>query len=100
MGMYTSREPMADRKQVLRPEQCRAARALLGWTQAQLAERTGLARKTIADFECNLRSFHFRTLRDITSAFQDAGIEFTWEDDPNEGEALGIRMVKRPVSSP
>ena len=89
---------MSDRKRVLKPEQCRAARALLGWTQAELAERTGLARKTIADFECNLRSFHFRTLRDITSAFEASGIEFTWGEGPAE-ESLGIRLVRAAAAS-
>ena len=84
-------------KRVLAPEQCRAARALLGWTQAKLAERTGLARKTIADFELNLRSFHSRTLRDITSAFEQAGIEFTWDDEA--GGSIGLRLLRRYVVS-
>ena len=35
--------------------QCRAARALLNWTQDQLAQNAQVARATIADFERNTR---------------------------------------------
>src|SRR5258708_36392258 len=59
-----------DLRRVVSPAQCRAARAVLGWTQADLAERAELARKTIADFEMNARSLQFRTRRDITQAFE------------------------------
>jgi DNA-binding XRE family transcriptional regulator len=86
---------------VLSPAQCRAARAILGWTQAILAERAGLARKTIADFEMNLRNLQYRTRRDITLTFQAAGIEFLWERDAQGGvrnaaagsEIEGLRYV-------
>jgi transcriptional regulator with XRE-family HTH domain len=33
------------------PEQCRAARALLDWTQIELAHRSGVSRSTDRDFE-------------------------------------------------
>ena len=71
---------MKDTK-VATPAQCRAARALLSWTQAVLAERAGVARKTIADFELATRTLHIRTRRDITSTLEAAGIEFMWGDD-------------------
>lgn len=60
--------------------QCRAARALLGWTQAQLADAAGVARKTIANFESSARPLHRRTRRDITAALEQGGIEFIGED--------------------
>jgi len=62
--------------------QCRAARALLGWSQAQLAEVSGVATKTIADFEREERVPYDRTLKDIHEAFEIAAIEFTNGDDP------------------
>lgn len=80
---------------VLSPAQCRAARAILGWTQAILAERAGLARKTIADFEMNLRNLQYRTRRDITATFQAAGIEFLWgpqAHDPVRSAKAGLEM--------
>ncbi|MBI1774417.1 MAG: helix-turn-helix transcriptional regulator [Proteobacteria bacterium] len=88
-GAIRDQEAVADAKKkeprrVLSPAQCRAARAILGWTQADLAERSELARKTIADFEMNVRSLQFRTRRDITAAFEGVGIEFIWGSEPDE----------------
>ena len=39
-----------------RPEQVRAARSLLGWSQQDLAAKAGVAISTIADFERGQRS--------------------------------------------
>jgi DNA-binding XRE family transcriptional regulator len=69
-----------ERKPVASPAQCRAARALLKWTQGDLAEHAQVARKTVADFEGGVRQLHLRTRVDITSALQAAGVEFTWSD--------------------
>ncbi|HEX9464686.1 MAG TPA: helix-turn-helix domain-containing protein [Alphaproteobacteria bacterium] len=60
--------------------QCRAARALLRWTQAKLALEAGVARKTIADFESGRAKLHGRTRRDITATLEEAGVEFVWEN--------------------
>lgn len=54
--------------------QCRAARALLGWTQAGLAERAGITRKTIGEFEAEIRKLQLRTRHDIAAALMEAGI--------------------------
>jgi transcriptional regulator with XRE-family HTH domain len=64
------------------PAQCRAARALLGWSQSHLAEVSGVATKTIADFEREERVPYERTLNDIREAFEIATIEFTNGKDP------------------
>jgi transcriptional regulator with XRE-family HTH domain len=64
------------------PAQCRAARALLGWSQAELAEASGVATKTIADFEREERVPYERTLNDIRDALEIAAIEFTNGDNP------------------
>ena len=69
---------LALRSYAITPAQCRAARALLGWTQSALAETAGLARKTVADFEGGSRSIRYRSRRDIALAFELAGIEFIW----------------------
>jgi DNA-binding XRE family transcriptional regulator len=72
--------------------QCRAARALLDWTQTTLAQRAGVARKTIADFELSRRTLHRRTMIDITAALEAAGIEFTWGTDGSGGD--GVRFAR------
>jgi transcriptional regulator with XRE-family HTH domain len=60
----------------MNPAQCRAARALLNWTQTDLRAKCGATQKTIADFERGLTSPHRRTLEAIVAAFENAGIEF------------------------
>lgn len=65
--------------------QCRAARALLKWTQKDLAQRAQVARKTVADFESG-RQLIKRTRREITMALEDAGIVFLIE--PGDGVRL------------
>ena len=73
------------RNRLASPAQCRAARALLGWTQAMLAERAGVARKTIAEFETEVRTLHYRTRRDIAAALVAAGIGFVAGDGARDG---------------
>jgi len=69
------------------PGQCRAARALLNWTQETLANKVGVALKTIRDFE-NERRRPLKIVRaSIKQAFEQAGIEF-FEDD-------GLRLKKQ-----
>jgi len=62
---------------ILRPEQCRAARALLSMTQANLAEAAEAGSKTIADFERGAkRELHAITLRALRQALESKGIDF------------------------
>ncbi|WP_434055103.1 MAG: helix-turn-helix transcriptional regulator [Roseibium sp.] len=61
---------------MINPKQCRAARAWLGWSQDDLAERAKCARRTIAAFEQEKSVPFDRTLRDIQKALEDAGITF------------------------
>ena len=73
----------------LTPAQCRAARALLNWSQAALAEKAAVAKQTLTDFERGARQPYPRTLADIRAALEAAGVEFT------NGDAPGVRMKKR-----
>jgi len=63
----------------LTPAQCRMARALLNWTQPELAERCNLAPMTISKFEKENIDYRpeARTLKKIASVFKLAGIAFT-----------------------
>ena len=70
--------------------QCRAARALLDWTQDQLAENAQVARATIADFERNIRMPMRQNLVAIVASFEAAGVEFI----PEDGGGAGARFRK------
>jgi transcriptional regulator with XRE-family HTH domain len=67
-------------------EQCRAARALIGWSQDQLASASKVAKATIANFEAGKRDPYPRTLDDLRQALENAGIEFT------NGGQQGVRL--------
>src|SRR5882724_10799624 len=60
----------------LAPAACRAGRALLGLSQAELAERAGVARLTVADFERSARTSTAATLAAIRAALESAGVDF------------------------
>jgi len=71
------------------PAQCRAARALLDWSQERLSKESGVGAKTIVDFEQSKRSPFARTVRDLRETLEAAGIEFT------NGDAPGLRLKPR-----
>lgn len=58
-------------------EQCRAARGLLGWTQQDLADATGISKTSINNFERGLTDVKRETLSHIRLAFEKKDIEFT-----------------------
>lgn len=58
------------------PQQCIAARALLGWDQDDLASRAGVTRQTIGNYERRVRVLHQASHDGIEAAFIAAGIEF------------------------
>jgi len=72
------------------PAQCRAARALLNWAQADLAKDAQVASKTISDFEKGARIPRPENLEAIKVAFEAAGIEFI----PENGGGPGVRLKK------
>lgn len=74
----------------LSPEQCRAARALLGWSQDQLSARSSVAKATVANFEAGKRTPYDRTLADLKTAFEHAGVLLIEVN----GEGVGVRLRK------
>jgi predicted nucleotidyltransferase len=58
------------------PELCRAARALAGISQEELARRARVARPTVADFERSARRPHRANLAAIRAALESAGVAF------------------------
>ena len=71
------------------PKQVRAARALLGWSQADLAKEAGLGITTIADCELERRQTSFKALGAIREALERSGVKFTFGKQP------GVRLWKR-----
>lgn len=66
--------------------QCRAARALLDWTQADLAARAGVSPGTIRGFESGRRTLHRATASAIRQALEAAGVALLGPDaDGGEG---------------
>ena len=76
---------------LLTAEQCRGARAMLGWSRQELARVAKVAVGTIVDFERKARRPYDRTLLDIRRAFENAGIEFI---ESNNG-GPGLRLNRR-----
>jgi len=70
------------------PSQCRAARALLGWTQPQLAKAAGFGLSTIVDFEKERRTISAAAVTAITVALENSGVEFIYEN----GGGPGVRL--------
>ncbi len=62
------------------PAQCRAARALLNWTQKELADKVGVALKTIQNFEVGRGTPHNLSRVSIRQALEKGGIEFLTND--------------------
>ena len=75
---------------MLNAAQCRAGRALLNWSQDELAENAQVARTTVTEFESNFRTPMKQNLLAIRSALEAAGVEFI----PDNGGGVGARFRK------
>jgi transcriptional regulator with XRE-family HTH domain len=70
------------------PDQSRAARGLLDWSQAELAARSNLSESTVRDFEKGRRVPSINNLAAIRRALEVAGVEFIDGDQP------GVRLKR------
>jgi len=73
----------------LLPCQCRAARALLDWTQAELAENAGLCRSTVRDFESGRHIPHQANLDKLAAALELGGVGFLF----GEAGGIGVQLL-------
>lgn len=74
------------RVQIISPAQVRAARNWLYWTQDELSEKSGVAKRTIAAYESNNTALaQERTLAALKTTFEDAGVEFMFDETFPEG---------------
>jgi transcriptional regulator with XRE-family HTH domain len=79
---------------MLQVAQLRAARALLGWRQEDIAQAAEISVATIRRIESQegLLTGYVSTLVRIQAAFELAGIQFI---DDDEWGGFGVRMAKK-----
>jgi transcriptional regulator with XRE-family HTH domain len=75
---------------MMTPPQSRAARALLGWSQEELAAAAHVSVGTIRNFESGKSVPMYNTLAGMQRALEDAGILFITEN----GDGPGVRLRK------
>lgn len=75
-----------NKQKIIKAEQCRAARALLNWSQELLGKKVRVGKTAIGDFERHKTIPYKKTLEDIRAAFEQAGIKFI-----NNGE-VGVKI--------
>lgn len=63
------------------PEQCRAARGWLGWSQQQLANRANVSLSTVRDFEKGRHSPIMNNIAGIRGAIESAGMCLLYDRD-------------------
>lgn len=80
---------------ILTPALCRAARGFLDWTQMDLADRSGVSRSTIRDYEGDRHSLHRATEAQLRQALEAGGIVFFRID----GHEIGICTRALPVAA-
>lgn len=73
---------------MITPEQSRAGRGLLGWSQQQLANNAGVGLSTVRDFEKGRRTPTAGNADAIRAALEAAGVVFV---EPN-GLGPGVRL--------
>ncbi|WP_184455859.1 XRE family transcriptional regulator [Rhizobium aethiopicum] len=78
----------------LSPAQCRAARALIAWSEKELSSASKVAKATIVGYEAGKLSPDEQALRDMKRSLEDAGVLFI----PENGGGAGVRLA-RPASA-
>lgn len=77
---------------MLTPAQSRAGRALIEWSQEELAAASHLGLSTIRDFEKGRRVPTHNNLSAVRRALESAGVEFIGEN----GGGAGVRLRRNP----
>ncbi len=75
--------------------QLRAARALLGIDQRELADKAGLSLPTIQRMEASrdLIRGNVESLTKLVAALTAYGVELIGEDAPSQGKGRGVRLL-------
>src|SRR5437879_3289960 len=67
------------------PETCRAGRALIDWTQHQLAIAANVGVSTVKNFETGISRPTNNNLMALQAALENAGVEFVSDDQGGPG---------------
>lgn len=81
---------------LLTPELSRAARGLLDWTQEDLAQRAGVSRSTVRDFEKGRHELHRSSEDLLVTALRDAGVDLIPASHGGPGVTLRDRAGMAP----
>ncbi len=73
------------------PAQCRAARALLDWSQQQLADAAGVGVVTVRQLEAGSSQPRRATMDVLRRALEAAGVQFIDAGDVPEGSGVVLR---------
>jgi predicted transcriptional regulator len=79
---------------MITPEQSRAARGLLAWSQQELANKARVGIVTVHQLEAGTSQPRRATLDVIRRAFESAGVEFI--DENGGGAGVRLRQRRRP----
>ena len=81
---------------IMSPEQSRAARGWLGWSQTELANRASVSLSTVRDFENAHRVPIANNLDAMRRAIEGAGLRLLFRDD---GEPIGVSIANAKAGS-
>lgn len=79
--------------QMITARQIRAARALAGWTQEELAAKAGLSIAALNNLERGATDPRSSTIRAIETAFAAAGVTFIDGGAASIGGGAGVRLA-------
>ena len=75
---------------MIAPKQCRAARALLGWSQEKLAGEANVGLSTVRNFEKERSKPIANNISAMRMVLEAAGIQFVDEN----GGGIGVRLSR------
>jgi DNA-binding transcriptional regulator YiaG len=76
------------------PEQCRAARGWIDWSQSDLAAAANVSLSTVRDFEKGRRVPIGNNLAAIRAALEVKGLGFVYADEGGKTTPCGITFAK------
>lgn len=75
------------------PSQCRAARALLDWSQQELADTAGVGVVTVRQLESGSSQPRRATMDVLRRALESAGVQFVSQGDEAGGDGVVLRKA-------